>query len=206
MQNLTEFLKHLDVSVIRYLLVKAAAYEIRMLDFLLWWLFSTHCNAATLGSACRVSYPTISPALGHSYPKPISRKLQKGRQCLTQCLQSLLEMEVGTTLLWEMSFSKAETASPAWSLCCSTLASDPPISLDLCPGSLSALFFASFKPVPALAVWLHLLHACFVCQTLCPASPTANLSDLCYSLYWPHAQSLNLSFTVSSPIIRVSLA
>lgn len=151
MQNLRALLKYLDISVIRYQLVMDAAHEKRMPDFLLWWLFSSHCNTATLCCACRVSFTTISPALGHSYPKPISRKLQKGRH-YTVPAGITGDGQVGTTPLWEISFSKAEAASPAWSQCCSTSASDPHISLDLSPGSLSALFSAFFKPIFTLPV------------------------------------------------------
>lgn len=147
MQNLKEPLKYQDISVTRYQLVKDAAHEKRMPDFLLWWLFS-HCSAATLGCAHRGSCTPICPALGHSYPKPISRKLHRGRHCTKAGFAG--DGKAGTTLLWEMRFSKAEAASPARSQCCSTSASAPHITLDLSPGSLSASFSASFKPVPAL--------------------------------------------------------
>lgn len=147
MQNLKELLKYLDIPVIRYQIVKDEAHGKRIPDFLLWWLFSTHCNAATLGCAHRGSYTTTSPALAHSYPKPISRKLQKGTH-YTVPAAIAGDGYVGISLLWELRFSKAEGASPAWNQCSSTFVSDPHISLYLRPGPLLALFSALFKAGP----------------------------------------------------------
>lgn len=70
-----------------------------MPDFLFLCLFSTHCDAATLGCACWCSYTTNSSVLGHSYPKPISRNLQSSRH---HTLPAAIAGDgwIGPTLVW----------------------------------------------------------------------------------------------------------
>lgn len=111
-----------------------------MPDFLLWWLFSSHCNAVTLGCAHRGSYTPISPALGHSYPKPISRELQTCRHCTVPAGTAGHGQQV-PPIFGSTGFPKQRQPAQH-GVRCSTSASDPHISLDLSPGSLSALFSA----------------------------------------------------------------
>lgn len=141
-----------------------------MAGFLLWWLFS-HCSAATLGCAHRGSCTPIYPVLGHSYPKPISRKPQRGRHCTDEVFQSRGSQPSMESVLLNICFcSSHQSGSKCW------------VSL--------SIILCLIQTCACPPVWLHLLHASFVCFP----SPTANLSDLCYSWSWLQAQSLNLRF------------